>query len=158
MRDGRFREDLYYRLAVVVISLPRLRERNGDLELLAKAFLQRYATEHKKKVTRFSAQALRAMAQHGWPGNIRELDNRIQRAVIMAEGSMVTPADLELTSLQDRSDGMGLKPAREALEREMIQRTLARHKGNVTRTAAELGVSRPTLYELMEKLGIEKAG
>jgi two-component system NtrC family response regulator len=158
MRAGQFREDLYYRLAVVVISLPRLRERNGDLELLATAFLQRYATEHKKKVTSFSAQALRAMAQHTWPGNIRELDNRIQRAVIMAEGSTVTPADLELTSVRDQFDGMGLKAAREALEREMIQEALERHKGNVTRAAAELGVSRPTLYELMEKLGLEKGG
>jgi len=154
--EGRFREDLYYRLAVVVIPLPPLREREGDLELLARAFLQRYATEHKKKVTKFSARALRAMARHGWPGNIRELENRIQRAVIMAEGSTVSPADLELASSEDELHSRGLKAAREALEREMIQRALDRHKGNVTRAAEELGVSRPTLYELMEKLGLAR--
>jgi two-component system NtrC family response regulator len=156
MGEGRFREDLYYRLAVVVISLPPLRERNGDLELLAKAFLQRYATEHKKKVTRFSAEALRAMVQYAWPGNIRELDNRIQRAVIMAEGSTINPADLELTSPEDQRDSRGLKAAREALERDLIQRALVSSGGNISRAAAELGVTRPTLYELMEKLGIKR--
>jgi len=154
--EGRFREDLYYRLAVVVIPLPALREREGDLELLAKAFLQRYATEHKKKVTRFSAQALRAMAQHTWPGNIRELENRIQRAVIMAEGSTVNPADLELKSTPGTYDGRSLKEAREELERDLVQRSLIRHRGNLTRVAEELMISRPTLYELMEKLGIER--
>ena len=158
MREGRFREDLYYRLAVVVIALPPLREREGDLALLGRAFLQRFATEHKKRVTGFSAQGLRAMAQHSWPGNIRELENRVQRAVIMAEGTKITARDLDLTSPQEQLDGKGLKAAREALERDMIRQALDRHKGNMTRAAAELGVSRPTLYELMDKLGIEREG
>jgi two-component system NtrC family response regulator len=156
LREGRFREDLYYRLAVVVISLPPLRERDGDVELLAKAFLHRYAAEHKKKVTGFTPKALRTMERHSWPGNIRELDNRIQRAVIMTGGPKLTPEDLELSSSDGRHVGLALKEAKEALERELIQRALVSSRGNISRAAEELGISRPTLYELMEKLGIQR--
>jgi two-component system NtrC family response regulator len=156
IREGGFREDLYYRLGVVVMSLPLLRDREGDLMLLAKAFLHKYAAENNKKIDGITPQAIRVMERHGWPGNVRELENRVQRAVIMAEGSKVTPADLELSSPQVSYEGKGLKEAREALERELIQRALDRHKGNITRTAEELCISRPTLYELMEKLEIER--
>jgi len=156
LKDGRFREDLYYRLGVVTITLPPLRERDGDILLLAKAFLQRFSLEIKKRNQTFTTQAVRAIERHAWPGNIRELENRVKRAVIMADGAKVTPADLELTSPYDRYHGHGLKEAREALERDMIHRALARNKKNLTRAASELGISRPALYGLMDKLGIER--
>jgi len=156
MREGRFREDLYYRLGVVVISLPPLRDREGDIPHLANALLQRYAPESKKKITGFAPQALRALETHSWPGNVRELENRIKRAVIMADGPLVGPADIELASPYGKYEGGSLKEAREALERDFIQRSLARNKGNITKAAAEMNVSRPSLYELMDKLGIDK--
>ena len=156
IKEGKFREDLYYRLGVVTIHLPPLREREEDILVLATALLQRYADENKKKITGFTKQAIRAIETYNWPGNIRELENRIKRAVIMAEGSKITPEDLELVSPYKKYEGQGLREAREALERDFIQRALARNKGSITKAAAELGLSRPTLYELMEKLGIGK--
>jgi two-component system NtrC family response regulator len=156
IEEGGFRDDLYYRLGVVTIHLPPLRERENDILVLATALLQRYANENKKKITGFTKQAVHAIEMHRWPGNIRELENRIKRAVIMAEGTRVTPEDLELVSPFKRYEGQGLREAREGLERDFIQRAISRHKGNITQAAEELGVSRPTLYELMEKLGIGK--
>lgn len=156
LREGRFREDLYYRLGVVVISMPPLRDREGDIPLLARAFLQRYASETRKKIAGFTPQALRALEDHGWPGNVREVENRIKRAVIMVEGTKVTPADLELTYQDAKYEGRGLREAREALEKELVQRALARNEGNLTRAASQLCISRPTLYDLMDKLGIER--
>jgi two-component system NtrC family response regulator len=155
MGEGRFRDDLYYRLGVVNISLPPLRERGDDVTLLATAFLERYAAEAGQRITAFSQDALTALSAHPWPGNVRELENRVKRAVVMAEGPRVTPADLELDS-QARPEGRPLRDVRAELERETIQRALSKNKGNVSRTAAELGVSRPTLYGLMEKLGITR--
>jgi two-component system, NtrC family, response regulator len=156
MEEGRFREDLYYRLGVVTIASPPLREREGDVMLLATSLLHRYSTENKKKITGFTPQAVRALETYHWPGNVRELENRIKRAVIMAEGSKMTPQDLELVSQHARYEGRGLKEARKGLEKDIILRTLSKNKGNITKTAEELGVSRPTLYELMGKLGIKK--
>jgi two-component system NtrC family response regulator len=156
MREGRFREDLYYRLGVVVVSLPPLREREGDVPLLATTLLQKFADDVKKKITGFTPQALRAMERYSWPGNVRELENRVKRAVIMAEGAKISPADLDLGTAPSRYEGVSLKEAREAVEREFVQRALAKHHGNMTRAAAELGVSRPTLYEMTEKLGLSK--
>ena len=124
--------------------------------LLAKTFLQRYALQHGKNIIDFTPQALRAIETHGWPGNVRELENRIQRAVIMAEGQQLTPADLELSGTYTGYEGRGLKQAREALEKELVMKALDRNKGNITKASKELNVSRPTLYELMEKLGIER--
>lgn len=156
MREGTFREDLYFRLAVVTIALPPLRERGGDLVLLANALLQRYAAEQQKKVVGFTRQALTMMQSYSWPGNVRELENRIKRAVIMAQGPRLTPEDLELSAPGLLYEGRTLKEAREALEKEMIQKTLAKNKGNITRTAVELGVSRPTLHELLARYNIER--
>ena len=156
MAENQFREDLYYRLAVVSIPLPPLRERGEDIVFLARAFLERYASENGKRVASLNQKAVRALKAHNWVGNVRELENRIKRAVIMAAGQQLTPEDLELTSLYAKYDRGRLREAREGLERDMIQRALARHRGNITQCAAELGVSRPTLYELMEKLGIAK--
>jgi two-component system NtrC family response regulator len=151
MSEGRFREDLYYRLAVVVVSMPPLREREGDVLLLANAFLQRQAAAQQKKLI-FTPKAMKALDTHGWPGNVRELENRIQRAAIMAENGRVTPEDLALTTPYTAFEGQTLSKAREALERQLIEAALTKTKGNLTRAAAELAISRPTLYELMEKL------
>ncbi len=156
MTDGRFREDLYYRLGVVVIALPSLRERGEDVILLARALLQRYTADSQSRVTGFTRQALNALQSYSWPGNVRELENRVKRAVIMAQGTRLTPADLDLDSPFAKYKGQGLREAREALETEIIQRALAKNKGNITRTAAELGVSRPTLHELISKYAIER--
>ena len=156
LREGRLREDLYYRLAVVVVSMPPLRDREGDIALLAKAFLQRYALENKKKVKGFTKQAMRAMETHNWPGNVRELENRVKRAVIMTERVSINPADLELTSPYSKYEGKGLKEARNDLETDLIQRALAKNRGNLTRAASDLGISRPSLYELIDKLQIRR--
>ena len=156
IQDGKFREDLFYRLAVVTINLPPLRERGEDAKLLAQIFLQRFATENGKTNLTFQPDALRALTRHTWPGNIRELENRVKRAVIMADGKRLTAADLELTQLADADRPTTLKEAREAVEREMVQQVLQRHSGKISTAAVELGISRPTLYELMEKLGIQR--
>jgi two-component system NtrC family response regulator len=154
--EGKFREDLYFRLAVVVILLPPLRDRGDDVALLAREFLQRYAAQNNKKSLAFSPDALRALYRHNWPGNVRELQNRVKRAVIMTDGKRLTADDLELAGLSQTSPAT-LKEAREAVEKEVVQNALKRHQGKITSAALELGVSRPTLYELMEKLGIERA-
>jgi len=153
MAEGRFREDLYYRLAVLV-SLPPLREREGDLLTLAHAFLQRQAQELQKKLV-LTSKSVKVIESHSWPGNVRELENRIQRAAIMAENGKVTPEDLGLTSVYTEY-GQGLFDAREALDRQMIEAALLKTRGNLTRAAMELAISRPTLYELMEKLGMSR--
>jgi len=155
MAEGRFREDLYYRLAVVVIAMPPLRERQGDIPLLANTFLQRQAETQQKKLF-LTARAVKALEGHSWPGNVRELENRIQRAAIMAENGRVTREDLGLTTPYSGFEGQALGKAREALERQLIEAALTKAKGNLTRAAAELDISRPTLYELMEKLRISR--
>ncbi len=154
MAKGTFREDLFYRLAVVQLSLPALRERDEDIVLLAQAFLQKFGEENRKSGLTFAPDAIRALQRHPWPGNVRELQNRVRRAVIMSSGRRIMAADLELAD--GVPAGTSLKEAREALEREMLQQALKKHGGKITAAAAELGVSRPTLYELMAKLGIQK--
>ena len=158
MTQGKFREDLYYRLAVVVIRLPALRERPTDILLLARSFLQRFSAQNKKKACEFNAQALRALQQYSWPGNVRELENRVRRAIIMAEGRQVTATDLELVGPEEAQRPRSLKEGRDEIDRELVIQALQRHRGNISSAAVDLEVSRPTLYELIEKLGIEKAG
>ena len=158
MQNGSFREDLYFRLGVINIYLPPLRERRGDLLLLAKAFLTKYAEESGKKLNGFTVSATEAIEKFEWTGNVRELENRIKRAVIMAEGKRLTTKDLEMETSKSRYESMSLKEAREAIEKELIERSLARNKGNITKAAVELGVSRPTLYDLMQKAGITTDG
>jgi two-component system NtrC family response regulator len=157
MAAGQFREDLFYRLAVVVVQLPALRDRDSDILLLAKAFLQRFSAEANRPGLLFDQEAAKAINRHSWPGNVRELENRVRRAVIMAEGKRLTVEDLELAGETLVPKVTTLKEARESVEREMIQHALRKHAGKITPAAAELGVSRPTLYELMEKLGIDRA-
>jgi len=153
---GKFREDLYFRLAVVVVKVPPLRERGDDIVLVAKAFLHNYAIEHARPSLTFAPDALRALSLHRWPGNVRELQNRVRRAVIMADGKRVTAGDLELTDTLSDLSPQTLKEARESVERGMVQDALRRHRGKITSAALELGISRPTLYELMDKLGIAR--
>lgn len=157
MASGTFREDLYYRLAVVEMSLPPLREREGDIEVIARSFLDRFARENKKPGLTFAADAVKSMTRHVWPGNIRELQNRVRRAVIMSDGRKLTAQDMELDSAEAGSAVTSLKEAREQVERELVQRALKRHHGKIAPASVELGISRPTLYELMDKLGIQKA-
>lgn len=157
MQAGLFREDLYYRLAVVVIRMPPLRDRPGDIPLLANAFLKKcIATNGAGRVVGFSEAAIRAMENYPWPGNVRELENRVKRAVIMAHGKLITPADLELPKGVSAGAQRTLKQAREIAEREVILAALHRHKWKIAHAAAELDVSRPTLYELMAKYDIQR--
>jgi two-component system NtrC family response regulator len=155
MAEGRFREDLYYRIGVITLALPPLRDREDDVVLIADALMRRYATEAGKKLTGFSKDALQAMRAHAWPGNVRELENRIRRAAVMAEGSRITAADLELAS-GTTAARQGLRELRAGLERETIKAALKRNRGNISQTASELGISRPTLYGLLTKFGIER--
>jgi two-component system NtrC family response regulator len=153
---GAFREDLYFRLAVVVVKVPSLKERGNDVIVVAREFLHRYGAEHGKLRLAFAPDAVQALNAHAWPGNVRELQNRVQRAVIMADGKRVTADDLELAGHANGASAQTLREARESIEREMVQDTLRRHGGKITSAAVELGVSRPTLYELMDKLGIAR--
>ena len=156
MRNSAFRDDLFYRISVINISLPPLRERSADIVLLAKTFLDRYANESKKKIKGFSSQVIEALERYAWPGNVRELENRIKRAVIMSEGKKITLEDLEMQSVAGAKENILLKDAREHLEKELILKAIARNENNLTKAASDLGISRPTLYDLMQKLGIPK--
>jgi two-component system NtrC family response regulator len=153
---GKFREDLYFRLAVVVITLPPLRERGEDAVLLAREFLNRFAVQNGRPNMSFAPAALRALATYHWPGNVRELQNRVKRAVIMADGKRITALDLELANAPGAGQNTTLKEAREAVEKEVVENALRRHFGRISSAAVELGISRPTLYETMERLGIAR--
>jgi two-component system NtrC family response regulator len=154
IEDGKFREDLYFRLAVVTICLLPLRERGEDIVFLAREFLQKYSAQNGRTKLVFAPDASRAMTRYSWPGNVRELQNRVKRAVIMANGSRVAAKDLELEHAAPSATT--LRGARERVEREVVEQALKRNSGRITAAAADLGISRPTLYELMEKLGIAK--
>ena len=156
MRKATFRDDLFYRISVINISLPPLRERSADIVLLAKSFLDRYANESRKKIKGFSSQVIEALERYTWPGNVRELENRIKRSVIMSEGKKITLEDLEMQSVAGVKQSILLKDARETLEKELILKAIARNENNMTKAASDLGISRPTLYDLMGKLGIPK--
>ena len=150
--DGRFREDLYYRLAEIVIRIPSLAERPGDATLLAKSCLIRFAREMNPQVKSFAADALAAIDAWHWPGNVRELENRVKRAVIMAEGKLVHAADLDLAEPDEAvAQALNLKTARERADRKVIRHALARSEGNISSTAKLLGISRPTLYDLLKQ-------
>jgi len=154
--DGRFREDLFYRLAEVVVKIPSLAERPGDAVLLAKAFLKRFAAEINPAVTGFASDALAAIDAWAWPGNVRELENRVKRASIMADGKLVTAADLDLQEgAEDDPDVLNLKSARERADRKVIRHALARSEGNISNTARLLGISRPTLYDLLKTYDLQ---
>jgi two-component system NtrC family response regulator len=154
VKNNVFREDLYFRIAVVTVTLPPLRDRGEDIGLIAREFLHRFAVQNVRTGLSFAPDTLHAINRYNWPGNVRELQNRIQRAVIMADGKRIRIDDLELGPLLQDLSPVTLREAREELDREMVQEALRRSSGKISGAAAELGMSRPTLYELMEKLGI----
>jgi two-component system, NtrC family, response regulator len=156
VKAGRFREDLYFRLAVVRVLLPPLRDRGEDVVELAHHLVKSYCREMKKPPARFSKPALDAMRKHSWPGNVRELQNRVQRALVLSEGRTISPGELDLATPAEEPENVQgkLKEAREELEREIIERALLENGGNISKSARALGVSRPTLYELMERHGL----
>ncbi len=147
---GRFREDLYYRLAEIVVRIPTLAERSGDAGVLARHFILKHAKAMNTGVTGLAADARAAIDGWGWPGNVRELENRIKRAVIMADGKLITAADLDLDRTADDADALNLRAAREVADRKAIRRALARAEGNISGAARMLGISRPTLYDLLK--------
>jgi two-component system NtrC family response regulator len=151
--EGRFREDLYYRLAEVVVKIPSLAERAGDSVLLARHFVNRFAREMNAKVQGLSPDALAAIDAYAWPGNVRELENRIKRAVIMADGKTVTAADLDLPGLAGAGGDLpiNLRAARELADRKVIRQALSRTDNNISGAAKLLGISRPTLYDLLKQ-------
>ena len=153
--DGRFREDLYYRLAEIVVKIPTLGERNGDAVLLARHFVNRFGKELNTKVQSLSADAVAAIDAYGWPGNVRELENRIKRAVIMADGKSVSADDLDLpgnASADEEAElALNLRAARETADRRAIRQALSRTDNNISGAAKLLGISRPTLYDLIKQ-------
>jgi two-component system, NtrC family, response regulator len=150
---GRFREDLYFRLSVVTISLPPLRERGEDIGILANIFLRRACAQYRRKL-HFGSDALSALLTYPWPGNIRELENTVQRATIMARGRSIAVADLGIPSAE-AGERLSLREARNRVERQVVVEALTRTSGNISRAAMDLGVSRPTLHGLLEKHGID---
>ena len=156
--DGRFRNDLYYRLNSVTVRIPPLRERPGDPMLLARYFLSRFNREFNRNLRGFSEAAVSAISAHQWPGNVRELENRMKRAVVMADGKLVDAVDLELAPSETEAEDLDLRAARLRAERDVLQRALARSNGTLAIAAKLLGVSRPTLYTLLEAHNLETSG
>jgi two-component system, NtrC family, response regulator len=164
IKEGQFREDLFYRIGVIIINLPPLRERGDDIMLMANFFMRLFSEEYNKRVRRFSASALSFLKSHPWPGNVRELRNRVQRAVIMGETKAIEAVDLgcDLPEQVDLVDtevskplrGRTLREAKDQVERDLVIEEMERHEGNIVKTADVLGVSRPTLYGLLKKHGL----
>jgi two-component system NtrC family response regulator len=155
--DGRFRSDLFYRLNSVTVRIPPLRERPGDAVLLARYFLGRFNREFNRNLRGLSEEALAAISAHAWPGNVRELENRMKRGVVMADGKLIDAADLELAPSTAEADDLDIRTARLRAERDVLQKAIARSNGTVAVAAKLLGVSRPTLYALLESHGLTSA-
>ncbi|RJQ55311.1 MAG: PEP-CTERM-box response regulator transcription factor [Nitrospiraceae bacterium] len=161
MKEKQFREDLFFRISVISISIPPLRERGDDVLLLAKTFLERYKFVFRKKIKGFSREALEAVGSYPWPGNVRELENKIQKAIITADSHIIEPHHMGLENqfkkgITGENQGgkyekMTLKEARNRLEKDLIENVIMRHRGNIKRASEELGISRPTLYDLIDK-------
>ena len=150
----RFREDLYYRINVVCVAIPRLADRGADIEDLAQHYFLRFARAHNRSLRGFSKAAMQVLLSHSWPGNVRELVNRVQRAAVMTEGRFIQPEDLGFDRQDDGHDMMTLEDARAAAERVMIRRAMSQARNQVSRAAMLLGVSRVTLYRLIGKYNI----
>lgn len=153
--QSEFREDLYYRISEITINIPPLRERAGDAVLLAWSFLKKYAKQNASKVNGFTKEALKAIEGYAWPGNVRELENRIKRSVVMADDQLITPSELQLTEGSDDIMPVNLRVVREQAEATAIIRAMSFVGGNVSKAADLLGVSRPTLYDLVNKYGLK---
>jgi two-component system NtrC family response regulator len=151
--EGKFREDLYYRINEITLHIPPLRDRHGDAVLLANFFLKRYGAQFSRAFKGFTPDALAAIRQHPWRGNVRELENRVKRAAVMSEGPVVRAVDLDF-AVPETVLSLDLREARRRAEREAIEMALAHAEGNITKAAKLLGVSRPTLYELVQEHGV----
>ena len=152
--EGAFREDLFYRLAEMIVAIPPLRERAGDATLLAHAFVQRFAQQNGRAKLTLRDDALAAIEHHPWPGNVRELENCIKRAVIMADGSTIGAEDLGLQAVDDDTAALNLRVVRDECEKQAVIKVMSRVEGNVARAAELLGVSRPTLYDMLNRFGL----
>jgi two-component system, NtrC family, response regulator len=157
MTDGRFRTDLFYRLNSVTVRIPPLRERGGDVMLLARYFLARFNREFARNIRGFSEDAISAVSAHAWPGNVRELENRMKRAVVMTEARLIDAADLELAASGEITPDLDLRAARLRAERDVLEKAITRANGTLASAAKLLGISRPTLYTLMEAHGLAPA-
>jgi two-component system NtrC family response regulator len=154
--EGRFREDLYYRLSEIEIAIPPLRDRHGDAALLAHAFLHKFNQQEGRSIKGFKRKALRAIEDHPWPGNVREMENHIRRAVIMTDGSQIDVDDLGMADLSAEPTPLNLREVRNEAERKAIVKALNRVDGNIQATAELLGVSRPTVYDLIDRHGLKQ--
>jgi two-component system NtrC family response regulator len=152
--EGRFREDLYYRLNELKLSIPPLRERDGDVLLLASHFVRRFNEQYGRNIKGFTSESLAAMRRHAWRGNVRELENRVKRAVVMSEGTHISATDLDLETVEAEEFSLDLRHARSRAEREVLQLALTQSGGNLSTAAKLLGVSRPTLYSLAKEHGV----
>ena len=152
--EGKFRQDLYYRLNVLHLHVPPLRERKEDIPRLADAIFADNRHQKSSQVKGFSSEAIRAMVDHPWPGNVRELINRVQQAMIMSEHKLITAADLGLSVADAATAAPTLEELRSSIEREVIETSLRRHRNNVSETARQLGISRVTLYRMIDRLKI----
>lgn len=157
IRANKFRSDLYFRLNEITIDIPPLRERTGDIAAIGTVLLQRYCKEYNCREKRFSHEAVQAMENYTWPGNIREIENKLKKAIILTESNLIIPKDLELTNITTPAIPFNLKTVREAAETSAIRQALHYSDNNISEAARLLGVTRPTLYSLLEKYGIHDA-
>jgi two-component system NtrC family response regulator len=155
IKDGRFREDLYYRISEITIDIPPLRERKGGRVILARSLLEKFSTQQGRSFKGFSTDALNAIQNYHWPGNVRELENKIKGAIIMAEGKQIAAADMTLTDVDDSPPSLNLREVRRNAEGQAIRRALVYASGNISKAAKMLGITRPTLYDLLEKYEIK---
>jgi len=158
IEDGEFREDLFFRISEIVIEIPALRDREGDKILLAQTFLDSFSEQNSRSFRGFTESARAEIDAYEWPGNVRELQNRIKRAVVLAEGKQIMATDLGFAEDENHLQFLNLREARERVEREVIQRALSIYNNNVTHAAEALGISRPSLYSLIKKLGMPEPG
>ena len=158
IKEGRFREDLYFRISEIVIEVPALRERENDKLLLAQTFLQQFSEKNGRSFRGFTERARAVINSYEWPGNVRELENRIKRAVVLADDDRISVSDLGFDDPDDSTGSLSLRHARENAEREVIRKALAVYNNNVTQAAAALGISRPSLYQLVKKLDMPELG
>jgi two-component system NtrC family response regulator len=154
---GRFREDLYYRISEITIDIPPLRERKGERVILARSLLEKFSGSRGRSFKGFSADAMNAIQNYHWPGNVREMENKIKGAIIMAEGKQVTAEDLGLAGVDARPPSLNLREVRREAEGEAIRRALVYASGNISKASKMLGITRPTLYDLLDKYNIKTA-
>jgi two-component system NtrC family response regulator len=153
--QGRFREDLYYRLSEIVVTIPPMRQREGDAALLAHHFKNKFCAQEGRAALHFAPDALAAIEAHPWPGNVREMENCIKRAVIMADGSTIVADDLGLPETDAIEEPLNLRQVRDEAEYKALVKALARTDGNIVKASEMLGISRPTMYDLMGRHGIK---